>query len=90
MPKPSTEWTPAERQKLRDFHQTFDVGDEGKRVLFHLRAEIYDVPSAFARDRSGALVMVDQRSTDVNEGKRAAFALILGYLDAYDKMSKEA
>ena len=85
----SRDWTPEDRAKAMRFHDVFDNSDNGKLVLADLRAELYDVPSAFARDRSGVLVMVSQRDTDVNEGKRAAFALILGYLEAYDKMTME-
>jgi len=81
--------TKEDRQKLVDFHLTFDDKAEGARVLAHLRRELYDIPSAFARGRDGKLVMVDQRSTDVNEGRRAAFMHILGYLEAYDSLTKE-
>lgn len=90
MPKPTTELAPDQRQKLRDFHAVFDVSEEGKRVLRDLRAEVYDVPSATQRMANGSRVLLNHDEVYFIGGQRAVFELILGYLEAYDRMSKEA
>jgi len=77
--KDPREWTPDERQAVVDFHVTFRETTEGRRVLDILRRDLWDVQSGVARG-----ILLDDRSTIFNEGRRDAFATIRGYLEAYD------
>lgn len=76
------DWTPEDRQLAIDFHTTFTT-PEGVRVLAALRETLWDTQSAVVGG-----VLLDDRSTVFNEGRRDAFATILGYIKAYDIAAK--
>lgn len=80
------DWSQQDRDEVLAFHLVFEESNEGREVLRVLRRELYDRPSATARD-GGARVMLDDRATVFNEGKRAAVHWILGQLEAYRTMT---
>jgi len=88
LPQDPRQWTPDERAEVTAVHRTFTETPQGRRAFEIIKRDLWDNMSATAPGPRGE-ILLDDRTTMFNEGRRAAFERISSYVEAYVHMTTE-